>query len=125
MSSPPRVVVSDDEAPLVRALSRILRRHGIEAIEDHEGDVVEIALREQPDLILLDLHHKEPGLELLKELKRNPKTQNVRVVMMSGDDSSADRTAALFAGAEDYLLKPFGMDVMERLILKLRTWRGE
>lgn len=125
MGSPPRVVVSDDEVPLVRALARILRRHGIEAIEDLDGDVVEVARREHPDLILLDLHQKVDGLELLRELKHDPATHDVRVVMMSGDDSTEDRSAALFAGAEDYLLKPFGIDVMEGLILKLRTWRGE
>ena len=125
MSSPPRVVVSDDEVPLVRALARILRRHGIEPIEDTDGEVVALAQREHPDLILLDVHQKVDGIELLKRLKHNPATHDVRVVMMSGDDSTEDRSAALFAGAEDYLVKPFGIDVVEGLILELRRQRGE
>lgn len=120
-----RVLVSDDEAPLVRALARLLKRQGVEAIEDVDADVVSLAEREQPDLILLDVNHKVDGIGLLKALKEDPHTRRLHVVMMSGNDSPADRMAALDAGADDYLLKPFGNDVLEELLEKIQKWREE
>ena len=120
-----RVVLSDDEAPLVRALGRLFRRQGVETIDDLEGAVVSIAEQSPPDLILLDLHQGTSGLELLRELKANPRTQEVSVVMMSGDDSPRERAAALAAGADGFLLKPFDLAEVEGLILKLRKARGE
>lgn len=125
MRAPPRILVSDDEAPLVRALSRLLRRLGAETIEDVEGDVVALAQRHQPDLILLDVNHKVDGLELLKALKRNAATAALHVVMMSGDDGAPERLRAQSAGAEDFLLKPFGSDVIAALLSKIQKQRGE
>jgi CheY-like chemotaxis protein len=123
--NPARVLISDDEAPLVRALARLFRRQGVESVEDFEGEVVALATSQHPDLILLDVNHKVDGIGLLKELKQNANTRDVPVVMMSGDDTGPERLAAQQAGAEEFLLKPFGGDDITRLITKIRIRRGE
>lgn len=122
---PTRVLVSDDEAPLVRALCRLLRRQGVEPIEDMEGEVVALAAEHQPDLILLDVNHRVDGIGLLRDLKQNALTKGLSVVMMSGDDAGPERLAAQQAGADDFLLKPFDAAVIDELIRKLRARRGE
>ncbi|MFL5320937.1 MAG: two-component system response regulator [Myxococcaceae bacterium] len=117
----PRVIVSDDEAPLVRSLARLFRREGVETFEDPTSDVVAMSEREQPNLVLVDLHQAVSGLELLKRLKANPNTAKIRVVIMSGDNSDRDRQASLSAGADDFLVKPFGVDVVRALANLIRS----
>lgn len=116
----PRVIVSDDELPLLRSLTRLFRREGVETVEDQAGDVVALAERAHPDLVMIDLHHRVSGLDLLRQLRANPATHALPVIIMSGDDSPTDRETALALGALDFVVKPFANDLVSALARRLR-----
>lgn len=69
------------------------------------------ALKEEvPELILLDIMlPEESGLEILKKLRADHRTQSVPVMMLTAKDSEYDKVVGLDLGADDYLAKPFGM----------------
>jgi CheY-like chemotaxis protein len=103
----PTVLISDDEPMLVAALSREARRVGLEAIADTTSDVVGLAKRLHPDVILLDVHQRVDGRDLLALLKRDPDTCHVPVVVLSAVEDQFMRHTCLQLGAEDYEVKPF------------------
>lgn len=81
---------------------------------------------EQPDLILLDIMlPDEDGLSLLHGLKADPKTRDIPVLMTTARGLEADIIQALEAGADDYLVKPFGMmEMTARIRAVLRRSQG-
>ncbi len=63
-----------------------------------------------PDLVLLDVMLPETsGIELIEELRQNPKTSKIPIMMLSAKGTEYDKVLALDLGADDYLAKPFGM----------------
>ena len=73
---------------------------------------------QQPDLILLDIMlPDEDGVSILKKLKSRPDTENIPVIMMTAKSSEYDKVLGLDSGADDYISKPFNM---EMLLLKVR-----
>jgi CheY-like chemotaxis protein len=103
----PTVLISDDEPMLVSALSREARRVGLEPIADTTSDVVTLAKRLHPDVILLDVHQRIDGRDLLARLKKDPETRDVKVVILSAVEDQFMRRVCLELGAEDYEVKPF------------------
>jgi PAS domain S-box-containing protein len=104
----PRILVVDDNADLREYVSRILSRHWeVYAVED--GDQALHAARTQSfDLVLTDV--MMPGLDgfqLLQELKRDPHTRALPVLMLSARAGEEALLDGLEAGADDYLVKPF------------------
>lgn len=75
-----------------------------------------------PDLILLDIMLPgEDGLQILKRVRENPVTQAIPIMMVSAKTSELDRVTGLDAGADDYLIKPFGiMELVSRCKALLR-----
>jgi two-component system alkaline phosphatase synthesis response regulator PhoP len=78
-----------------------------------------------PDLILLDLMlPNENGLDHLKKLRANPKTENIPVIILSALTSELDKVIGLDLGADDYLTKPFGvLELLSRINNKLRKFK--
>ena len=65
---------------------------------------------ETPELILLDIMLPgEDGMELLSDVRKNSKTKNVPVIMLTAKGAEYDKVSALDMGADDYVTKPFGM----------------
>lgn len=116
----PRVLVIDDERAIRRFLKTALSAHGYsiyEAASGQEGlDAVTI---NRPDLIILDLGLPDiDGLEVTKRLREWTQTP---ILILSVQEQEADKIAALDAGADDYLTKPFGVgELMARLRVALR-----
>jgi DNA-binding response OmpR family regulator len=106
-SRKPTVLISDDEPMLVTALSREARRVGLEPVGDTDSDVVTLAKRVHPDIILLDVHQRIDGRDLLSRLKRDPETRNMKVVILSAVEDQFMRRTCLELGADDYEVKPF------------------
>lgn len=111
----PTILVSDDEPLLVNALRREARRMGIAVLIDTNSNVVELAERHQPNLIVLDLHQALDGRDLLAALKRNPMTRDIPVVMLSASDDQYIRRCCLDLGAEDYEVKPFDPGFLRKM----------
>jgi DNA-binding response OmpR family regulator len=110
MSSHERVLIIEDELPMRRALEDCLAVEGYRVITaDNGASGLERALKEQPDLVLLDvMMPKLDGFSLCAELRRLEK--RMPVLMLTAKGFVADRVRGLDAGADDYLVKPFSTD---------------
>ncbi len=116
----PRVLVVDDERAIRRFLRASLTAHGytvFEAANGQEGMGAVVAHR--PDLIILDLGLPDvDGFEVTQQLREWTQTP---IIILSVQEQETDKIAALDAGADDYLTKPFGVgELMARLRVALR-----
>ncbi len=115
MNRKPVVLISDDEPLLVNALSREARRVGLQAVADTSSDVVDIARAVQPDVIVLDIHQRVDGRDLLAKLKKDPATAHLKVVILSANEDQFMRHLCLELGAVDYEVKPFDPTFIRRI----------
>jgi two-component system, OmpR family, KDP operon response regulator KdpE len=116
----PRVLVIDDERAIRRLLHASLSAQGysvLEAATAQEG--LDAAVSVRPDLIILDLGL--PDLDGVEVTRRLREWSNVPVVILSVRDQDAEKIAALYAGADDYLAKPFSMgELLARMRVAMR-----
>jgi two-component system alkaline phosphatase synthesis response regulator PhoP len=105
----PKVLVVDDEPHIVRLVSFALEKDGFDVIDAGDGETaVELARRERPDLILMDVMMPVmDGLEASKRLKEDPETAAIPIVMLSAKSQRYEQEAGLEGGAERYIVKPF------------------
>ncbi len=104
-----RILVVDDESTIVRWVGAILRSEGYEITSAEDGEVGLRSFEEQPsDLVLLDvmLPHVD-GFEVCARIRE---TSTVPIIMLSGRSDERDKVRCLRLGADDYLVKPFGID---------------
>lgn len=108
MTGPARILIVDDEAPIRRFLRVALEAEGHEVIESATArDGLATTARESPALVVLDLGLPDAdGLKVLRELRR---WSQVPVLILSVRADEAGKVEALDAGAQDYVVKPFGV----------------
>jgi two-component system KDP operon response regulator KdpE len=108
-AGPQHVLVIDDEAPFLRALSISLRARGYEVATARTGtDGLQLAADESPDVIVLDLGLPDlDGVEVVRELRGWSKAP---VLVLSARHTEAAKVGALDAGADDYVTKPFNIN---------------
>jgi len=114
------VLVVDDEPQIRRVLRTTLSSHGYAVIEARTGDeALEVIRGEHVDLILLDLNMPgRSGLEICREIRG---ASEVPIIMLTVRNSERDKVQALDAGADDYVVKPFGSEeLMARIRATLR-----
>jgi two-component system phosphate regulon response regulator PhoB len=116
----PTILIVDDEHDLRSLLDFNLRQAGFETVLASTG---EEALRELrlrvPDLVLLDLQLPDvAGTEICRQVKTEPRTKNVPVVMLTAKGEEMDKVVGFELGAEDYVTKPFSV---RELVLRLRA----
>ena len=115
-----KVLVVDDEHQIRRALRTNLTVRGYVVMEAATGEAaLAVAADASPDVVLLDLGLPGvDGMEVLSSLRR---WSTVPVIVLTVRDREADKVAALDAGADDYVTKPFGMDeLLARMRAQLR-----
>ncbi|MFC6016986.1 response regulator [Plantactinospora solaniradicis] len=104
-----RVLVVDDEPQILRALRINLRarRYDVEVAGDGAA-ALRLAASHRPDIVVLDLGLPDmDGVQVIRGLRG---WTNVPIIVLSGRAGSQDKVAALDAGADDYVTKPFGVD---------------
>ena len=111
------ILVVDDEPQILRALQINLRVRGYEVYTAATGaDALQQASRHPPDLVILDLGLPDlDGVEVIEGLRG---WTAAPIIVLSGRADSTDKVAALDAGADDYVTKPFGM---EELLARMRA----
>ncbi len=136
-SSPARILVVDDEAPLRTLLTRFLQLDHHEVITAENGaQALTLVAERQPDLVLLDINMPVmSGMDALRRLKADPLTRDVPVVMVSSEMDVDGIASCLKLGAEDYLPKPFNPVILSarvsaclerrRLQLQERAYRDQ
>jgi two-component system KDP operon response regulator KdpE len=121
MTTPhPIVVLIEDEPQIRRFLRAILPSQGIELFEAASGErgIVEVGLH-RPDVVVLDLGLPDiNGVDVVKRLRE---WTDVPIIVLSARSEEADKIAALDAGADDYVTKPFGVgELLARLRAAMR-----
>ncbi len=104
-----RVLVIDDEPDVLMLCRMNLERAGHEVLEASNGqDGLDVALRERPDLVVLDLMLPTiDGFAVLDDLASDEATRNVPVILLTAKTHREDRRAAWVAGCSGYMTKPF------------------
>jgi two-component system KDP operon response regulator KdpE len=111
------VLVVDDEPQIARALRVALTARGYEVATAGNGETaLELAAAASPDVVLLDLGL--PGIDGVEVVRRLRAFSSVPVIVVSVREGQVDKVAALDAGADDYLTKPFGFD---ELLARIRA----
>jgi two-component system KDP operon response regulator KdpE len=112
-----RILAVDDEPAILRALSANLRARGYQVDLATTGEAaLELATRHLPDAVILDLGL--PGISGLEVINGLRGWSSVPILILSAREAQAEKVAALDAGADDYVTKPFGMD---ELLARLRA----
>ncbi len=122
-----RILLVDDEARNIRLLEVLLHAEGYATMSATNGhDALKTARTAQPDLILLDIMMPDmDGFQTVAELKANPQTQPIPVIMLTALDDRASKLRALEAGAEEFLTKPIDradLTIRVRNLLRLKEY---
>ena len=104
-----KVLIADDQANMRQLVRLTLETGRFEIFEAPDGDAaLELARREQPDLVFLDWTMPGlPGVEVCRALRDDPAHDGMRIVMLTARTQGEDREAAAAVGADDYITKPF------------------
>lgn len=115
-----RLLIVDDEPQIRRVLRATLAGQGYQVHDARTGEEALLAIREQRfDLILLDSNM--PGMGGLQACREIRSGSDAAIIMLTVRNGEADKVAALDAGADDYITKPFGMpELLARLRAALR-----
>ncbi len=103
------VLVIDDERDLIELVRYNLEKEGFRVISALDGEAgVSLAIREQPDVVLVDLMLPGiDGLEVCGRLRADQRTAGIPLIMLTAKSSESDRVVGLEMGADDYVTKPF------------------
>jgi two-component system KDP operon response regulator KdpE len=120
----PLVLVVEDEAPLRKFIRASVTSHQYRIIEaDRAAQVVSLVTSHNPEIVLMDLGLPDgDGIDLTKQLRE---WSRVPIIVISARGREDDKVAALDAGADDYLTKPFGVnELLARMRVALRHSKG-
>jgi two-component system phosphate regulon response regulator PhoB len=114
------ILIVEDEMPLVTLLRYNLEREGFAALDAQDGEeALNIAREQRPDLVLLDwMLPLMSGIEVCRQLRRNPDTREIPIVMLTARGEEGDKLRGLDSGADDYVTKPFSPS---ELIARIRA----
>ncbi len=104
-----KILIVEDERDIADLIGFNLERAGYAVLKAHDGIAgAETAIRERPDLVILDLMLPgKDGYGVFKEIRRDSRSRDIPVIMLTARAQTEDRIQGLEAGADDYLTKPF------------------
>jgi two-component system, chemotaxis family, response regulator PixH len=115
------VLVVDDTPSQLELINCYLEDSGYKVIKaDNAKDGFEIAMNNLPDAVITDVVMPGmSGFELCRQLKRNPATKKIRVIICSSKDGNIDKVWGMRQGADVYLTKPFGKQELLSVVQSL------
>ena len=120
------VLIVEDEAAIVTLLRYNLEREGFKVYSTGDGEEAVGMVRDyKPDIIVLDwMLPSMSGVEICKQLRWNPDTKAIPIIMLSARGEEGDRIRGLDAGADDYIIKPFSpAELVARIRAVFRRFR--
>jgi two-component system, OmpR family, KDP operon response regulator KdpE len=122
VSEPPIILVVDDEPQIRRVMRSTLSASGYVITEATNGeDAIESVRKNKPDLILLDVNM--PGMGGIVACREIRRATDAPIIMLTVRNAERDKVAALDAGADDYVVKPFGIqELLARVRAALRRY---
>ena len=118
-----RILIVDDSPSQLMGIRRIVEKLGHEALTAEDGAAgVEVAKREIPDLILMDVVMPNlNGFQATRSITREPTTSHIPVILVTTKDQDTDRVWGMRQGAKAYITKPFGETELADVI---QEWLG-
>ena len=117
-----KILIIDDEEDIVYLMKLRLEFQNYQVVPlNTSAEALEVAKREKPDLILLDIMMPEKnGYEVCKELKKDPMTHKIPVILFTAKAQAKERVTDLYesVGADDYIFKDFELD---KLLSKVKV----
>jgi twitching motility two-component system response regulator PilH len=113
-----RILIVDDSPSQLMGIRRIVEKLGHEALTAEDGAAgVEMAKRELPDLILMDVVMPNlNGFQATRSISREPATKHIPVILVTTKDQETDRMWGMRQGARAYLTKPFSEEELSEVI---------
>src|SRR5687767_10120187 len=112
-----KILIAEDDLDsrqLLEDLLKAFKRYDVEVFVAKNGvEAVELAEREKPDLALLDVMMPEmDGLEACEKIKSNPELADTYIIMVTSRATQADRIQAIVASADEYITKPYKINLL-------------
>jgi phosphate regulon transcriptional regulator PhoB len=117
------ILIIEDDRDIAESLEYNLKKDGFKVSKAYDGAAgLKSAAEKRPDLVLLDLMLPIfDGLEVCRRLRKNPKTAATPIIMLTAKGTETDKVVGLEVGADDYIVKPFGIkEVIARIKANLR-----
>ena len=115
-----RILIVDDSPSQLAGIRRIVEKLGHETLTAEDGQAgVDVALRELPDLILMDVVMPNlNGFQATRSISRNESTSHIPVILVTTKDQETDRVWGMRQGARGYLTKPFSEKELSEAIAR-------
>ncbi|HZC31144.1 MAG TPA: response regulator [Gaiellaceae bacterium] len=111
------VLVAEDDDDILALVRTCLEREGYDVVEARDGALALERMREQPDLLVLDIGlPMVDGIEVLKEAQRDARLRSIPVVILTAKAQEADIRRGLEAGAQAYIPKPFSPTKLAQVV---------
>ncbi|SHE38144.1 two-component system, OmpR family, alkaline phosphatase synthesis response regulator PhoP [Caldanaerobius fijiensis DSM 17918] len=121
-----KILVVEDEIHIIELLKYNIEMAGYQLIYTENGkDGIDVCIEQHPDLVILDLMLPDiDGFEVCKILKRDDRTKNIPVIILTAKGEEFDKVLGLELGADDYITKPFSVrELMARIKAVLRRFK--
>ena len=122
-----KIYIVEDDADIGELESYALNSSGFETeVFPSAAGLYQAIYREMPELILLDIMLPgENGLDVLRRLRSDPKTREIKIILVTAKATEMDTVRGLDMGADDYITKPFGiMELVSRVKARVRRSAG-
>jgi len=121
------LLVADDDPDIRKLVATAARRQGMRVIEAEDGErALRLIREEMPDAVVLDvMMPKQDGRDVCRKVRIDHATKNIPIVMFTAKEDQADRLVGLELGADDYIAKPFKIDMLMRRVEYLIWKRSE
>jgi DNA-binding response OmpR family regulator len=118
------LLVADDDPEIRRIVAAAAGQRGMRVIEAEDGDRALRLIREElPDVIVLDIMMpKRDGRDVCKAIRAEPKTSEIPIILFTAKDAQSDRLVGLGLGADEYITKPFHIEILMRRVSNL-LWK--
>ena len=116
-----KVLVCDDKPYILESVSFVAREEGYDVITADNGeDALHLARTEMPDLMILDIMMpKKDGFEVCKELKGDPATRGIYIILLTAMGQECDEQKGFQCGAEEFMTKPFSPRALRKKLHQL------